>query len=128
VPAELVLHVYDGTITCYSTDRRNSMVASCGVHGGQCRRERTLVASDGRPEQGRPLGFLLQFLYLASSYGGRHEHCAAALYDPASRLQRRVELELMLAAPAVSPAIVAAMIAAERPRRPGEGLEPDRQP
>jgi hypothetical protein len=121
LPAELVAPVFGGSITYYSGER-DSFVARCGTHGSQCRRERKAFAGR-RPSQGRPLGYLLQYLYDTDNHATKKAHTDSVFAHDLRLLRRQEFMHAALANP-----IFQMMLAAERDQIALEGIEPEQQP
>ena len=120
--AHLTKDVEGGYITVYLADNR--MVAHCRRHGPrECRLTRGLQASAAasRRAQGRPLGLLLAWLRCCDEFADAAEHKG---HRPFPSHEARLAARTAFAAEADSEA----WFAVERPRREGEGLEPEAVP
>ena len=120
--AHLTKDVEGGYITVYLADNR--MVAHCRRHGPrECRLTRGLQASAaaGRRAQGRPLGLLLAWLRCCDQFDDAAEHKG---HRPFPNHEDRLAARTAFAAEADAEA----WLACERPRREGEGLEPEAVP
>lgn len=121
--SDIEVSVRGGFIRHYSA--YSSMVAHCDnpLHGNRCRFTRSTKPSDrsSRAGQGRPLGLLLSWLQVGADENIRTaaEHLHVSQPDFATRSSCRAELGSL-----VSADVVQAMLACERPQRPGEGEEP----
>lgn len=92
------------------------------VHG-LCRLDRTVKPSDGRPQQGRPVGFLVAWLWRSSAHPDRASHFADRLGGRISLAERQAARAWAESAPTM-----AFPLSVERPRRAGEEAEPERCP
>lgn len=90
---------------------------------GLCRLQRTVRASEHRPSQGRPLGFLIAWLWRGHLHESRESHFADRIGDVVTfddRCAARVWAEGSEA--------MAFPLSKERPLRPGEAPEPTGNP
>ena len=94
-----------------------SISAFCTVHSNDCRRSRTVRASDVKGWQGRPCGYLCAWLADALHHPDKESHKSSFYPTKAERLEGR---RLFNMAPGAE-----AFAQHERPLRPGEALEPD---
>ena len=91
-----------------------------------CRRARLLRAGR-RLAQGRPLGFMLAFLACGHEHPSKALHEGLSIYTTGRRTELRAQFEADAVAHGYDP-MARLIIAAERPRRAGEPVEPIFQP
>lgn len=115
---DLVFYVGRGQITYYAKQQNLVAYCRCPSHG-DCRRSRTVKASTvgSRKAQGRPIGALAAWIEEGHEYATGEEH--KTLSFPAQDARRRAR-EACKAARGY-----AALTAHERPKRDGEGSEPE---
>ena len=107
-----------GKVTWYPAKGRQGpfFAATCGVHR-RCTRHRS-AAEGRRAAQGRPLGHLVAWLCSCEGDAAAHHACEPTL--EARQLARREVLPRREGAQVLADK--------ERPRRPGEGDEPEELP
>ena len=118
-------------------ENSSSVDAHCHVHGASCAVSRSIVRWDGvgnptplRLSKGRPLGFLVAWLFIAKDYGedehGRDDHFLASRDRsvPSALLDGTSALRLEARAYVENEATLAPLRAVEGIRRPGEPQEP----
>ena len=103
-----------GSIHYYG--KTKAMVAFCPKCENDCRRSRTVNASQGRPNQGRPLGLLLAWLDDAKNTTSRAEHQTLCVPSHAQRQKARDDFRHL---PGYD-----ALARVERARREGEAEDP----
>lgn len=119
--AEVYFMVPGGDIRYYSKLNRFSAVCEHADHTGRCRREKVAHGSNASAGQGRPLGYLMAWLAAGEKHASRREHMA---------FETTISFEERAAGRAALRQISGAeqLFAAERPRRPNEGEEPESHP
>lgn len=119
-PADEYFSVPGGEIRFYS--RTGRFVGHCEnvAHGRQCRREKLSSSGRNRP-QGRPLGYLMAWLAQGDAHASQRDHMqGGAKISLAERQAGREALRGINGSQF--------LFDAERPRRQGEGEEPDECP
>ena len=110
----------------------DSLTAFCGFHR-QCKTSATLNGSLSKPAQGRPLGMLWSWLEHAHLFSSKEDHCRArlTLEDPLHSYEARLAARMDAYEKAVQQGpwdFEWGGPAAERPRWPCEGEEPEENP
>ena len=110
----------------------DSLTAFCGFRR-QCKTSATLNGSLSKPAQGRPLGMLWSWLEHAHLFSSKEDHCRArlTLEDPLHSYEARLAARMDAYEKAVQQGpwdFEWGGPAAERPRWPCEGEEPEENP
>ena len=109
-------HIGGGRIVLY---RNGDFTAYCGNydHGCKCKKTRTSHAG-ARPEHGRPLGFLMAWLFTSDTYNDQHDH-VHFFRLPKLRMRRagRESLRDLLGGPALIQFEAGGNVDGEEPRR-----------
>lgn len=117
-----------GTTNYYLSTKSFQANCMCDAHGPQntCRLTRTQKASASASQQaqGRPLGFMASWLLEAGHFPTANDHKGAWGLQLAAAKERRVAARAVLR----TCAAFEALAMRERPRREGEGSEPEDAP
>ena len=112
------LAVPGGFIAYY--DGRKDFYANCKRHVCDCRKVRTSTGKEAKPQQGRPLGFLMAWLQMKSKNNATHSSILDETIDWEIRSNARIELAKIPGSEH--------LFNAERSKRPGEWDEPEFTP
>ena len=112
-----------GSLKWGEADRLIAAHCLCPAHGKLCRVNRTINESERVPGRGRPIGFLTVWIWRGPEHPDHASHHALSRGSSITLAERQRARAWAEAQPDLAP-----LLLCERPRRTGEGSEPEQAP